>query len=995
MAPTSALDPDHPAVRRLRRALEGEIHLDRFTRGRYASDASIYQIEPLAVVIPRSEEDLVRTVQVAAEHELPVVPRGGGTSQGGQAIGRGLVVDTSVHLRELVEVDPEARRAVVQPGLVLDTLNRTLREGGLHFPVDPATSSRATLGGMAGNNSAGSRSVRHGMMVDNLRAADVVLASGASVRLGPVRGEGEGLTVDDEPASDETARIVARLRAVHAREAEEIARRVPDLPRDVAGYRLNRLSDGPFNLAEAVVGSEGTLAVFRRLHLELATLPAHRVLGVCHFPDPVSAAAFVPRILALDPSAVEMVDRKLLALARNNPGFRKDVERFVEGDPGALLVVEFSGDDRTTLLGHLRDLRELVGEAGAGSPVVEAVGPELQAAIWRVRKAGLNIAMSMKGDTKPLAFIEDCAVPVERLDAYVERLNDVFRRHGVEGLWYGHASVGCLHVRPALNVKEAGGVRTLRAVAEDAFELARELGGTHSGEHGDGIIRSEFHRPLLGDRIADAFREVKEIFDPAGVLNPGKIVDPPAMDDRSLFRYRPDYAADRVLPVLDWSEWGGLGGAVEMCNNNGACRKMEPGVMCPSYRATRDEKDVVRGRANTLRLAISGQLGEGAFTSEGVRETLDLCISCKGCRSECPTGVDVARMKVEFLHHYRKRHGLPLRERLVAYLPRYAPWAARLAPLANLRNRLAPLRWLGEKTVGLSARRMLPEFRGDWFGRLKEERGAAPALGPEEPIREPSRPTVALLVDTFNRWFEPENARAAVRVLEAAGRRVVPVEPAGPERPARRSDTPGRPLCCGRTFLTAGLVDEARTEARRLMRALEPFVREGIPVVGLEPSCLLTLRDELSALLPDAATEAVAASAFLFEEYLLREREAGRLDLDLGPLETERVVVHGHCHQKSFDALDPQLRALAWIPGLEVEVVESTCCGMAGAFGYEAEHYEVSQAMAELDLLPAVRRAAPDTALCADGTSCRSQIVHGAGRRARHTARILAEALGS
>jgi len=1000
------LPDDHPAALRLRRELEGDLHLDAYTRGRYATDASIYQIDPLAVIVPRSEADLVRTVQIAAEHELPLIPRGGGTSQGGQAIGRGLVVDTTPHLREAVEIDVEGGTAVVQPGLVLDTLNRRLRPHALHFPVDPSTSSRATLGGMAGNNSAGSRSVRYGMMVDNVRAIEAVLATGERVRLGPVDGEGEGLTVAGGRPSPGVARIVERLRRLSAREEEEIARRFPEIPRDVAGYRLNRLSGEAFNLAHLLVGSEGTLALFARLHLDLAPLPNRRGLGICHFAELREATSFVPRALELDPTAVELVDRRLLDLARRNPTFRKSVDAFVEGDPGALLVVEFSGPGPDEVRAGLRRLEEAVADAGAGAPVVEAVDAELQATVWGVRKAGLNIAMSMPGDTKPIAFIEDCAVPVDRLAEYVARLEAVFGRHDVEGLWYGHASVGCLHVRPALNVKDEGDVRTMRAVAEEAFALARELGGTHSGEHGDGIIRSEFHRPLLGDRIADAFAEVKELFDPGGILNPGTIVDPPPMDDRSLFRYGPDYGTEATETALDWSSWGGLGGAVEMCNNNGACRKAEPGVMCPSYRATRDERDVVRGRANTLRLALSGQLGPDAFTSEGLYQTLDLCVGCKACRSECPTGVDVARMKIEFLHRYRARHGTPLRERLLSSLPRWAPWASRLPFAANLGNRSPPLRWLGEKLLGISSRRRLPTFHAEPFGAREGET----AGGPEENHGE----TVALFVDTFSRWFEPEIPRAAIRVLETAGRRVVPVEPRGGGVPGgegagdegagargRRRGAggrDGRPLCCGRTYLSAGRVKEAREEAGRLVEALRPFVRRGIPVVGLEPSCVLTLRDEAADLVPGDGVREVAEAALLLEEYLARAPEAGggsHSRPGLGPLSASKVLVHGHCHQKSFGALAPQLEVLDEIPGLAVEAIPSTCCGMAGAFGYEAEHYEDSLAMAELDLLPAVRGAEPGTLLCADGTSCRAQIAHGTGRRALHTAEILARSLES
>jgi Fe-S oxidoreductase len=472
---------------------------------------------------------------------------------------------------------------------------------------------------------------------------------------------------------------------------------------------------------------------------------------------------------------------------------------------------------------------------------------------------------------------------------------------------------------------------------------------------------------MFGSRIVRAFEEVKTSFDPAGLFNPGKIVHPPKMDDRSLFRFKPDYRQLPIETALDWSDWGGFASATEMCNNNGACRKSDPGVMCPSYRATSDEQHLTRGRANTLRLALTGQLGQDALVSDEMRQTMELCIGCKGCKRECPTGIDMARMKIEFLHQYKKRHGVNLRDRLIAYLPRYAPVASPLGPLLNLRNRLPPLARLGERIAGFSARRKLPAWHRKPY-RAAEAGAAATTAG-----------EVVLLVDTFNRWFEPENARAAERVLRRAGYRVLTPTPIDG----------GHPLCCGRTFLAVGLVDEARKEARRMIATLQPFIDRGVKIVGLEPSCLLTLRDEFKAILARGEGDAVAGAAMLFEEFVAAEHAAGRFELALAPLSQQRALLHGHCHQKAFDTVGALEQTLALVPGLAVEKFESTCCGMAGAFGYEAEHYDVSMTIGELGVLPAMRAAAPDTLLVAGGTSCRHQIADGAGRTAIHVARVL------
>ena len=970
---------DSGLAARLRREIEGEVWFDPASRGRYSTDASIYQIEPIGVVAPRSAEDIARTIAICREAGASVLPRGAGTSQCGQTVGEAVVVDTSRHLDRVVHFDEEARRVTVQPGIVLDGLNAWLKPKGLFFPVDVSPANRATIGGMAGNNSCGSRSIRYGNMVHNVHAISAILADGSAVRFGEVTGNLAGFT-GDEHYSD----LVRRMRALGAREADEIARRFPALLRRVGGYNIDTLATGGgHNMAHLLVGSEGTLGFFTEVELDLQPLPAHRVLGVCHFPAFHEAMSATQHIVALDPSAVELVDRTLMELARDIAVFRPTIERFVQGAPDALLLVEFAGEDRGALLARLARLGELMADLGFPGAVVEAVEPAFQRAVWDVRKAGLNIMMSMKGDGKPVSFVEDCAVRLEDLAEYTRRLDEVFARHGTRGTWYAHASVGTLHVRPIIDLKADDGARRMRAIAEECFEMVREYRGSHSGEHGDGIVRSEFHEAMFGSRLVSAFEEVKDAFDPDALFNPGKIVRPERMDDRELFRYKPGYAPLSVETGLDWSEWGGLHRAVEMCNNNGTCRKSDPGVMCPSYRVTMDERHVTRGRANTLRLALTGQLGPDALTSEAMAETMALCVGCKGCKRECPTGVDMARMKIEYLHQRRKRHGLSLRDRAVAWLPRYAPAASRLAWLMNLRDRIPGLPAITERLLGLSAKRTLPCWRTDPFraDELSARRGVE---SDRPPGAQGDAPEVALFADTFTSWFEPENARAAVRVLEAAGFRVRAAAPPPGER---------RPLCCGRTFLAAGLVDDAKREMARTLSALAPFVEHRVPIVGLEPSCLLTFRDE--ALVLGFEREAREAQFLLFEELVARAAEERNLDIPLRALAGKRALLHGHCHQKAFGVMPALESTLRLVPGLEVDTIASSCCGMAGAFGYEAAHYETSMAMGELDLLPAVRAADRDTLIVAGGTSCRHQIADGTTREAWHIARVLEQALAA
>jgi FAD/FMN-containing dehydrogenase/Fe-S oxidoreductase len=958
--------------RRLKAELTGDVLFDRFSRGRYSTDASHYQIMPVGVVAPRTMEEAGRALAIAREEGVAITPRGGGTSQCGQTVNTSLIVDCSQYLDNVIELDVTGRRCVVEPGIVLDELNRRLKPHGLWFPVDISTASRATIGGMVGNNSCGARSLRYGNTRENVISVDALLPDGSALHFGSIAPD-----LSDVPA---VLRPLAKdLMEIGAREAEMVKARFPQVQRRVGGYNLDALAPGKndVNLAHILVGSEGTLGFSTKIELKLSPLLGRRAVGACHFGSFQSAMEAAQHIVKLAPIAVELIDRTMLGLARDIAMFQPTINAVVRGDPEAILFVEFGEDDHRENFRRLLRLSELMGDLGYDwgntgarwGGVVEVMDAALQTAINEVRAAGLNVMMSMKDAGKPVSFVEDCAVPLEHLAEYTAKLTEVFERNGTRGTWYAHASVGCLHVRPILNLRLEKDVKAMRAIAEEAFAMVRDYKGSHSGEHGDGIVRSEFHEVMFGARLVNAFEDVKDRFDPDGLFNPGKIVRAPKFDDRTLFRYGPDYHADAIATHLDWSAYpgagGGFQGAVEMCNNNGACRALKGGVMCPSYRVTREERDVTRGRANTLRLAITGQLGPDALASDEMAETLKYCVSCKACRRECPTGVDMARMKIEVQAARHKQRKLSLHDRLVGYLPRYAPLAARYPRLANLRDSMPVLTRMSEKHAGFSTRRKLPAWRADWF---RDAAGEPNGDGPE----------VVLFADTFNRYFEPDNLRAALAVLEAAGCRVHLPKPA---------DGAQRPLCCGRTFLSVGLVEQARAEAERTLAALEPYVARGIAVVGLEPSCILGFRDEIPALLKTEESRWLAARAMLFEEYVTRELDT---PIPLAAIGHQRALLHGHCHQKSFGLMGPVEMALKLVPGLAVETIESSCCGMAGAFGYGADTIDVSLKMGELSLLPAVRNAPADAIIVADGTSCRHQIADGTEREAMHVARVLA-----
>jgi FAD/FMN-containing dehydrogenase/Fe-S oxidoreductase len=993
--------------RRLRAETQGEVLFDDGSRGRYATDASIYQITPVGAFVPTNDKDIATAIDIARDLKVPVLARGGGTSQCGQTTGAALVIDNSKHFRRVLEVNAEEGTATVEPGLVLDHLNAKLKPLGLWYPVDVSTSAQATLGGMAGNNSCGSRSIAYGNMVHNVLGASAWLSNGELVDFGPTGTLGV-----------RAAGIAQFVRGLARQHRDAMAEHWPKVMRRVAGYNLDIFdnqsekpytADGSVNLAHLLIGSEGTLAYTKSLKLKLAPLPRAKVLGIVNFPTFHAAMDAAQHIVKLGPTAVELVDRTMIELSLANPAFKPTVETALIGKPAAILLVEFSGADKAALLPQLKQLVELMGDLGLPGSVVEMPDDARQKNLWEVRKAGLNIMMSLKGDGKPVSFIEDCAVPLEHLAEYTDALTEVFAKYGSRGTWYAHASVGTLHVRPILDMR-ADGATKMRAIAEEASALVRKYKGAFSGEHGDGLCRGEWIEWQFGPAINEAFRAIKKKLDPIDLFNPGKIIDPPRMDDGSLFRFAPPtapkpYRRIELKPVLDWSAWnvnadpvtevttapgtggdstGGLAKAVEMCNNNGHCRKFDAGTMCPSYRVTRDEQHLTRGRANTLRLALSGQLGADAFTSEAMHETMDLCVGCKGCKRDCPTGVDMAKMKIEFLDHYKKRHGHTLKDKLVAYMPDYAHKASRMPWLLNLRNSVPGAAWLGEKLLGFSAKRSLPEWRSDTFWRAKNnEPGLFADQASVLSVAARGGKTAVLFVDTFNGTFESENAFAAARVLEAAGYVLHTVEKSGGKG--------GGHHCCGRTFLASGMVDEAKVRAEALINALLPLAQAGIPIVGLEPSCLLTLRDETLVMGFGDKAQTVAKQALLFEEFIAREIKVGRFELALKP-STAPILLHGHCHQKAFGAVSPIMEVLKLIPGAEPELIDSSCCGMAGSFGYEASHFDVSMQMAEASLLPAIR-AKPDAVVVADGTSCRHQIGDGAQREAVHVAVLLARHL--
>ncbi len=942
--------------------IEGDVRVDDMTRALYATDASLYRMRPEAVLIPRTVDDVQAALEEAARFRLPVLPRGGGSSLAGQTVGHALVVDFTKHLDGLLEVDEEERWVRVQPGLVLDRLNAELAPRGLMVGPDPASSNRATLGGMVGNNATGTHSILYGNTVDHVLEMDVFLDDGSPARFGEVDADGwrERLRRGGREGA-----VYRGLDELLKADADTIERDTPRHWRRNSGYRLERLlEEEARNPARLLCGSEGTLAVTTEVKLSVVERPRATALGVVHYDSLREALESVSTILKTGPSAVELFDGIAIEQTRRAPGYAHRLT-FIEGDPAAVLITEYYGESLHELNARLADLRRALGAAGEGYVVVPARTPEEINNVWTVRKEGLGLIMGVEGDHKPVAFIEDASVPVEHLPDYVDELFEVL--DGIRTVVYAHASAGTLHIRPFINTKDAAEVARMREVAYGSMELVRKFGGTVSSEHGDGLVRGWLLEPLVGPELYRVYRETKAIFDPHGRLNPNKIVDTPPMTEN--LRMGPGYETIPVVEELDFSRQGGFQRAVELCNGNGACRKLESGTMCPSFMVTREEEDSTRGRANALREAMSGGLPPEELTGERMYEVMDLCIQCKGCKTECPSNVDMAKIKTEWLSKYWQEHGLPLRARLFARMPRIArrmnPVTARTA---NWMNRRKSVRRLLAATMGIAADRALPEFAPEpfttWFERREWPAGGPPVL---------------LFADTFNNFHHPETARAAAEFLSRIGF-TVHAAAAG--------------LCCGRPLISKGLIREAREQALQAVEGLHAYAEQGVPVVGLEPSCILTFRDEALSLLPgDERAVEVGEKAVTFEEFVARLAATQGLEHVRWTDERREVLLHGHCHQKALVGNGPSEACLSLPPNYAVRAVDSGCCGMAGAFGYEAEHYDVSIAMAERRLAPAVRAAGEHTLIAAAGTSCRAQIFDTTGRRARHPAEILRDAL--
>jgi FAD/FMN-containing dehydrogenase/Fe-S oxidoreductase len=958
--------------------LAGEARFDRLSRALYSTDASVYQVVPLGVVWPRTEADVITAVQACARFRVPLTARGGGTSQAGQAIGPGLVLDCSRHLGRVLEVNAAERWVRVQPGCVLDDLNRELKPYDLHFPIDISTSDRATIGGMIANNSSGTHSVVYGKTVDHVLELRVVLADGTVVPLRPLDEAGLETRCRQQDLEGACYRVVRRLAAEHA---DEIGRRYPKVLRRVGGYNLD-LFTGPaggpggsqrFNLAHLFVGSEGTLGVTLEAKLRLAPLPRAKALLVLQFDELLDALAVTPAILAHGPAAVEVIDRYVLDATRLNPEANR-LRDFLRGDPGAILIVEFYGERPEDLPGRIEALEADLRRRGAGSHYHRALEEAEQGRIWKLRRLALGLSMAEKGDAKALSFVEDSAVAPERLRDYIAEFLDLVARKGTRAGVYAHASVGCLHVRPVVDLKTEAGVRRFEAIAAGVADLVLKYGGALSGEHGDGMVRSPFQEKMYGPLLYNAFRELKRTFDPLGLLNPGKVVDAGPLTAN--LRYGPAYVTPDVPTTFDFSAEGGVVRAAELCAGVGECRKTRAGTMCPSYQATRAEQHSTRGRANALRLALTGQAGLGGLTDPALREALDLCLECKACKAECPTNVDMARLKAEFLHQFYRQHGLPWRNRVFGHVARLGRWGCRLAPLSNWLLRSRPLRRLNEWLLGIDRRRVPPAFAGTTF--VRHFRAAQADKGPARLGR-----SVLLFPDTFTNYHEPAIGLAAVALLERAGCGVTLGEP-----------TLG---CCGRPLISNGLLTEAVAHAGHNTRLLYPWAAAGRPITACEPSCVLTIKDDYPALLRGelrGQAEVVARACRTFEEVLeslLSDGERG-LAGNLFRPGPGQILVQGHCHQRALVGMGATLRLLRRIPGAEVIDLDAGCCGLAGSFGYEEEHYEVSRLVGEQRLFPALRQAAPDAVVVAPGLSCRLQIAHFTGRTAVHPAELLLSA---
>jgi len=959
----------------LKRRISGEVRFDPFSRVLYSTDASIYQMEPVGVVIPRNVEDVLAVIDVAKENGVPVLPRAGGTSLAGQTVNHAIVTDFSKYLNQIIEVNQEEQWARVQPGIVLDDLNRQLLPFGLMYAPDPTTSSRACVGGGVGNNTCGAHSVIYGKTLDHIKELDVILSDGSQAHFAPLDARELEAKLSGTGFESDIYRGVRRLAQENAAEIEA---RYPNIMRRVSGYNLDEfLTDSPFNMTKMIVGSEGTLCVATEVKINLVPRPTMTALAVIHFQDIFGASEAVKDILLYEPSSIEIMDNNVLERSRDSTGLGSNMA-FIEGTPGAILVVEFYGESEGELTDKCEKLKDDMARRGHGYATVNMLDRASQASVWAVRKNGLGLLMSMHGDAKPLPFVEDTAVDPENMGEFVRQFDEIVRNHQTEAAYYGHASVGCLHIRPVVSLKNQDGVDKMVSIADEISDLVKEFGGSLSGEHGDGIVRGVWNEKMFGPEIYKLFQELKGTFDPNGLMNPNKIIDCPPMDQN--LRYGADYSAPSMPTKLDFSIDTDFAGAVEMCNGMGACRQ-HVGTMCPSYVATRDEEHSTRGRANLLRASLSGKLPEGTMTSKRMWEAMDLCLECKGCKSECESGVDMAKLKYEFLDQYHRANGTPLRNRVFGHINRLNAWGSRFAPISNLMASNPIGKIMSQMVLGIHPKRKPPKFVRQTFAKWFKGRGNPPqssfSKGGSSTASAVGTDTVILLNDTYMNYNYPEIGKAAVALLEAAGLKVV------------LSDT----ACCGRPMISKGLLDDAIANAVTNIDHLYAYAESGIPVIGCEPSCLLTFRDEYPQLVRDERVRKVAENSYMIDEFLMKLQEDGKLNLNMGKLE-KKVLFQAHCHQKADMGTATSMAALRLAPGYQVELVNAGCCGMAGSFGYEKEHYDLSMKIGEEALFPTIRAKDEDWEVAIMGVSCRQQVEDGTGRKARHLVEVLADALG-
>ncbi len=941
----------------------------------YSTDASVYQERPLAVAIPEDTDDLKRLIAFAQEHQVTLIPRTAGTSLAGQVVGRGIVVDVSKYFNQVLEVNVEERWVRVQPGVIRDDLNAYLRPYGLMFGPETSTASRAMVGGMVGNNSCGLHSIVWGDTRSHLLSANVLLDDASEVVFEALD---ESALFDKLKLTSREGDIYRRMNDLLSdpenREAIGIGYPKPSLTRRNTGYALDMISDisQPFNFCKLFAGSEGTLGILTEAKLNLLPLPPKEIGLLCVHCNTIVESLHA-NIVALRhrPEASELVDKYIMDFTKGHPTYQYN-RFFIEGDPEALLMVEFRGATPAEVEEKAAALKADLLVAGLGYAYPLITGPDTNL-VWDVRKAGLGLIRNLPGDTQPVNLIEDCAVSPEDLPAYITDLQQLLDGHGLKASYYAHAGAGELHVEPLINLKTAEGKRAFRSVLAETTELVKKYNGSLSGEHGDGRLRGEFIGAVLGNEVYALLKQVKAIFDPHGVFNANKIVDTPPMDE--FLRYEQDTSVIKIDTVFDFSRQENILRLSEKCSGSGDCRKshITGGTMCPSYMATREEKDTTRARANMLRQFLTHSQKVNRFDHPEIKEVMDLCLSCKGCKTECPSGVDIAKMKAEFLQHYYDANGTPFRAWVIANFTKSQQLASYLPGLYNAIIKNKALSGLVKTMLGFARDRSLPEVGKTtlrkWISRQRTQRGAGQA-----------KRRVYLFCDEFTDYNDVGIGQTAYRLLTALGYEVELAEH----------------VESGRTYLSKGLVRRAKAIANRNVRILKDVITADTPLIGIEPSAILTFRDEYPDLVDNelvADAYKLAKNALLVDEFLLSEMEMGHIATSMFTELPRKIKLHGHCYQKAFHLVETTAKILSFPENYQVETIPSGCCGMAGSFGYEKEHYEVSMKVGELVLLPAVRNTSEDTIIAAPGTSCRHQIKDGAGRRAYHPVEVLWGAL--